>query len=136
MDLQYEWLEELIKKSSLPNLEPNCKGGDQMQRGSSKSKSTQADQIPSILTNHSRVEEVCKEHTDLSASFQQAKILETGFTFSLNFEKKGAACGFDCSTLFSAFADADTCVTDEKMQHDGEINTECGKAWYIGYSLS
>jgi hypothetical protein len=29
LDLQYEWLEELMKKSSLPNLEPDCKGGDQ-----------------------------------------------------------------------------------------------------------
>jgi hypothetical protein len=36
MDKQYEWLEELIKKSSLPPLEAKCDRGNQRLKDASK----------------------------------------------------------------------------------------------------
>jgi hypothetical protein len=36
MDKQYEWLEELIKKSEMPPLEPKCENGEKQLADASK----------------------------------------------------------------------------------------------------
>jgi hypothetical protein len=78
---------------------------------------------------------ICKDHSDLKASFNEVKTIEAGFTFSLNFKKGTGDCAMDCKTLFSTFVETDSCITDWGMQKNGDVMTECGTASYLGYVL-
>jgi hypothetical protein len=83
----------------------------------------------------SRIETVCKKHSDLKDSFQEVENLEAGFTFSLRFDRKGGDCAFDCATIFSEFVDEEKCMLGGMIQKNGDIKTDCGTASYVGYNL-
>jgi hypothetical protein len=137
---QYEYLEQLIKKATLPAFAPVCDRGDQKLNDASKMVSTcVTSQPPSILTPtnipHSFIDTFCKDNADLKLSFMDVKTLQPGFTFSFFFTKRNGDCGFDCKALFGSFVESDACISGSGMQKNGEIKMECGTASYVGYNL-
>jgi hypothetical protein len=137
---QYEYLEQLIKKATLPALSPVCDAGDQKLSDASKMVSTDVLPRPPFLftlanSPDSFIDAFCKDHADLKTSFNDVKTLQPGFTFALYFTKKGGDCGFDCKALFGSFVESDACISGTGMKKNGEIKMACGTATYVGYNL-
>ncbi|KAH7079690.1 hypothetical protein FB567DRAFT_533126 [Paraphoma chrysanthemicola] len=120
IDKQYEWLEELIRKSELPPLTPNCINGEEPLADASEKFKTWS-------------ENFCKGHESLESSFTVASEdiqLSPGWKSEVDFRKKGTEkCPFDCQEMFSAF-DTPPCITSTGIQRYGTVETDCGKASY------
>ncbi|KAH7071451.1 hypothetical protein BKA63DRAFT_568584 [Paraphoma chrysanthemicola] len=120
MNKQYEWLEELVRKSELPPLIPNCINGEEALSDASGKFKTWA-------------ENFCKGHESLESSFTVASEdiqLSPGWKSEVDFRKKGTdKCPFDCEEMFSAF-DTPSCITSTGIQKYGTVETDCGKASY------
>jgi hypothetical protein len=137
---QYEYLEQLIKKATFPDLKPVCDSGDQKLDEASKMVKTYAPPHSTSVFTLAHfcdryIDALCNDHADLKASFNDVKTLQPGFTFSLFFTKKGGDCSFDCKALFDSFVESDACISGTGMKKNGEIKTDCGTASYLGYNL-
>ncbi|KAF1848132.1 uncharacterized protein K460DRAFT_308071 [Cucurbitaria berberidis CBS 394.84] len=122
MEEQYKWLEELIKRSELPSFEPQCSEGMQTLQDASK-------KLKDVI------ELACNEHPELKDTWTYSDSKD-GFTFGINFQKRGGDCAFDCRAIFPTFADSDSCITSSGLQKNGKIETDCGSASYLAYNLS
>ncbi|CAI6334742.1 unnamed protein product [Periconia digitata] len=128
---QYTWMQELIKKSNMPQFEPKCQGELQ-------------ESMDSKMRFKDNMQEACRKHKDIRSGytivnrdgtkFWEEAFTMDGMTWTFDFKASPGdrvdTCSFDCETVFTAFADIADCVMPQGVKKTGEIETDCGLFFY------